>query len=87
MGEYNDEKDIIKCKKCLKGTYSNILGAIYCELCPENYTSLFGASQCDLCEDIIPHCNFCGNNGICLQCNNKAVEGYDNCQTCENEED
>ena len=70
MGEYNNEKDKHVYKKCSKAIYSDNLGAIHCEPCPENYTSLYGASKCDSYEDIISHCNFSDKNGICLEYNN-----------------
>ena len=36
------------------------------------------------CEEIIPNCNQCTKDLICLECNNKAVNGLNNCTTCEN---
>ena len=50
----------------------------------EKKYSLSGFSKCLPCGEIIPHCNNCTNEVICLECNNKAISGFGNCTICEN---
>ena len=35
------------------------------------------------CNKTISNCNKCSNKGICLECNNYAINELDNCKTCE----
>jgi hypothetical protein len=86
-GEYSNDIDQNKCEKCDKGYYSNILGATSCEVCPDGYFSPEGADKCSLCEELIPNCNSCTKQLKCLECNNEAVPGHDNCAICENDMD
>ena len=86
-GEYNNDIDQNKCEKCDKGYYSNVIGSTSCEICPDGYFSPEGADKCSLCEELIPNCNSCSKQLKCLECDNEAVSGYDNCTICENDRD
>ena len=86
-GEYSNDIDQNKCEKCDKGYYSDILGATSCKICPDGYFSPEGSDKCSLCEELIPNCNSCSKQLKCLECNNEAVPGYDNCTICENNMD
>ena len=86
-GEYSNDIDQNKCEQCNIGYYSNILGSTNCQICPDGYFSREGADKCSLCEEIIPNCNSCTKQLKCLECNNEAVPGYNNCTICENDMD
>ena len=86
-GEYSNNIDQNKCGKCDKGSYSNVLGSTSCQICQDGYFSPKGADKCSLCEELIPNCNSCSKQLICLECNNEAVPGYENCTICENNMD
>ena len=82
-GYYNDKEGSKECKKCKPGFYSDQKGSFYCKKCEENTYSLYGAKKCLTCNKTISNCNKCSNNGICLECNNHAINELDNCKTCE----
>ena len=84
MGYFNDQIGASQCKKCPINYYSDEKGLSYCKICKENKYSFKGFSKCKFCEDIIPHCNICSKDVKCLECNNNAVSGFDNCTICEN---
>jgi len=73
-----------KCTPCQPGFYEDQKSSLACKECEENKYSLFGFNKCLPCEQTIPNCRNCTKNGICLDCNNNAVSGYDNCTICEN---
>ena len=75
-----------KCLPCKPGYYS-LGSSIECSECIVNKYSLFGFSECLSCEETIPYCNACSKEGICLECNNGAINGFSNCTICENEID
>jgi len=83
-GKYNNEYKQTSCNNCSVGYFSSLKGSTYCDECEENKYSLSGYSKCISCEEIIPHCNICSKEVICMNCNNKAVNGYNNCTICEN---
>ena len=87
IGYYNDRLGSSQCKICPLNYYSDEKGLTYCKLCEDNKYSLLGFSQCQNCEEIIPHCNICSKEMKCLQCNNKALNGFNNCTICENDVD
>ena len=87
VGYYNDELGSKECKICQPNYYSDYKGASFCKECEENKYSLFGFNKCLPCNEIISHCNYCSKEGICLECNNKAINGYNNCTICENDVD
>ena len=81
-------EDNNKCEKCSPGYYIDIIGSSYCKECEENKYSFYGFNKCLNCDDLIPHCNKCSKDGrICLECNNNALNGYNNCTICENDFD
>ena len=75
---------IYNCSICPEGThifkknsFSNI-----CKKCPEwKYTYIPDQDECISCD---PHCINCNLKGICLECNNNALNGFGNCSVCEN---
>ena len=81
--EINDT--IYNCSICPEGThifkdnsFSNI-----CKKCPEwKFTDIVDQYECISCH---PHCIECDLKGICLKCNNNALNGLSNCSKCENE--
>jgi len=83
-GTYNNEYKQTSCINCPIGFFSLSKGSTYCSKCEENKYSLSGFNKCISCEEIIPHCNNCSKEVICMDCNNKAVNGYNNCTICEN---
>ena len=86
-GYYNDELGSEECKLCPINYYSDEKGSTFCKKCEDNKYSLLGFSKCIYCEEIIPNCNICTKDKICLECNNNAKSGYNNCTICENEVD
>ena len=83
-GTYNNEYKQTSCLNCPIGFFTHLKGSTYCNECEENKYSLSGFNKCISCEEIIPHCNNCSKEAICMNCNNKAVNGYNNCTICEN---
>ena len=83
-GTYNNEYKQTFCFNCSAGYFTLLKGSTYCNEYEENKYSLSGFSKCISCEEIIPHCNNCSKEVICMNCNNKAVNGYNNCTVCEN---
>ena len=71
-----------KCEKCPPGYYSDVLGLKLCKECKENKYSFSGFDKCLSCNELIPHCNKCSKSGICLECNNNALSGFNNCLIC-----
>ena len=49
--------------------------------------SFLGFTKCEDCQEIISDCNICSKDVICLECNNNAKSGYDNCKIGENKID
>ena len=86
-GQYNTENKEITCFNCSIGYFSPFEKSISCEECEENKYSLSGFSKCISCGEIIPYCNNCTKEVICLECNNTAISGFNNCTICENEYD
>ena len=80
-GGYYPNGDI--CAPCQPDYYSE-RSSINCQKCEDNKYSLLGFSKCVSCQEIIPHCNICSKDIICLECNNKALNLYNNCTICEN---
>ena len=87
IGYYNDKKDSETCKECPINYYSDEEGSSYCKKCEDNKYSLLGFTNCKDCEKVISDCNICSKDAKCLECNNNAKSGYDNCTICENEID
>jgi len=83
-GTYNNEYKQTSCLNCPVGYFTSLKGSTYCNECEENKYSLSGYSKCISCEEIIPYCNYCSKEVICMNCNNSAVNGYNNCTICEN---
>ena len=86
-GQYNTENKGTTCFNCSIGYFSPFEKSISCEECEENKYSLSGFSKCISCGEIIPYCNNCIKEVICLECNNTAISGFNNCTICENEYD
>ena len=86
-GTFNNNYQQINCQQCSPNYYSDLYGSTLCKKCEENKYSLFGFNNCLSCNETIPFCNKCAIEGICLDCNNSALSGYDNCSLCENEYD
>ena len=82
-GFYNDEEGAKECKICNPGFYSDQRGSFLCKQCEDNTYSLYGFEKCLPCNKTIINCNKCSNEGICLECNNHAINGLDNCKKCE----
>ena len=77
------------CSICPEGTYikeNNYSFYFICEKCQKGYyTNIENQIKCTKCS--IPHCYECSTNNTCLECNNNALNGLDNCFKCENELD
>ena len=86
-GTFNNDYNQISCQQCPPNYYSDFPGSIICKKCEDNNYSLYGFSKCLSCNILIPFCNKCSINGICLKCNNYALSGYNNCSICENDYD
>ena len=82
-GYYNDVEGAEKCKICNPGFYSDERGSFSCKKCEDYTYSLYGFKKCLPCDKVILNCNKCSNEGICLECNNHGISGYDSCQKCE----
>ena len=81
--EINDT--IYNCSICPEGTHinGNNFFSSTCKKCPEwKYTDNVDQDECISCH---PHCIECDLKGICLKCNNNALNGLNNCSRCENE--
>ena len=87
FGYYNDKLDSEKCSLRPINYYSDEKGSVFCQKCEDNKYSFLGFTKCKYCEEMISNCNKCSKDAICLECNNNAKSGYDNCKICENEID
>ena len=75
---------IYNCSICPKGSYifENKSLSNICKKCPEwKYTNSADQYECISCP---PHCAECNTKGICIKCNNNALNGLGNCSVCEN---
>lgn len=86
-GTFNNNYGQITCQQCPPNYYADFPGSVMCKKCEDNNYSLYGFNKCLSCNKLIPFCNKCSNNGICLECNNYALSGYNNCSKCENDYD
>ena len=82
-GFFNDEEGAKECKQCIPGFYSDQKGSFTCKKCEDDTYSLHGFKKCLPCNKTILNCNKCSNEGICLECNNHAINELDNCKKCE----
>ena len=75
---------IYNCSICPRGSYifKNNIFSNNCKKCPEwLYTNSVDQNECI---SFIPHCIEYNTEGICLKCDNNALNGLDNCSICEN---